>query len=149
MCCMCDGMSWDEAQADLDRRKDRFGWVLQGVESRRPWAYTIGLTELIGHPELVMVGVPLNAAGAMLNDVGRHLGHSDELLQPGGSIRMGEVDLEIGDVHPVHIAGGLVGQWQTHYDRHPIGAPALAVVQLMPRPVRNALRLSSPHVTLD
>jgi hypothetical protein len=62
---------------------------------------------------------------------------------------MAEIDLDVGEVHPVHIAGGLVGQWQAHYERHPELAPAFEVVQLMPRPVRKALRLSSAHVTLN
>jgi len=149
MCCMCDGMSWEEAQADLDARMERFRWVLQAVEAARPWVYTIGLTEQIGHPELVMAGVPLDVAGRMLNEVAEHLCHSDELLWPGGSLQMAEIELEVGEVHPVHIAGGLVGQWQAYYERHPDGAPALEVVQLMPRPVKHNLRLASPHVTLD
>jgi len=148
MCCMCDGWTLDEAQADLNDRKQRFGWTLQGVEGARPWTYSIGLTERFGHPELVMAGVPIDAAGAMINALGHRIAAGEDLID-GDHLWEGEIELEVGGVHPVHIADGLVGQWEEHYWRHPEVAPVeLRVLQLLPVPVIERFRLSRPHVTL-
>lgn len=148
MCCMCDGWTLDEAQADLNHRKERFGWALQGVEGSRPWVYSIGLSERFGHPELVMAGVPIDAAMAVINALGRRIMAGEDLVD-GDRVQEGETGLEVGAVHPVHIANGLVGQWEEHYWRHPEVAPLeLALLQVMPRPVVDRFRLSRPHVTL-
>lgn len=148
MCRMCDGWTLDEAQADLHDRKQRFGWALQGVEGSRPWAYSIGLLERFGHPELVMAGVPLDAAAAMINALGDRIQAGEDFLE-GDRIREGEVELEVGDVHPVHLTNGLVRQWEEHYGRHrELAPPELWVLQVMPVPVVERFRLSRPHVTL-
>ena len=148
MCCMCDGWTLDDAQADLHDRKQRFGWALQGVEGARPWVYSIGLTERFGHPELVMAGVPVEAAGAMINAPGRRIKAGEDLVD-GERVREGEIELEVGAVHSVHIANGLVGQWEEHYRRHPdVAPPDLALLQVMPCPVVERFRLRRPHVTL-
>jgi hypothetical protein len=145
---MCDGWTLDEAHADLHERKERFGWVLQGVEGRRPWTYPIGLLERFGHPELVMAGVPPGAAAGMLNALARRIQAGDDLLE-GDRVVEGELELEVGGVHHVHVAGGLVAQWEEHYARHAEVAPTeLRVLQVMPVPVVDRLRLSRPHVTL-
>jgi hypothetical protein len=145
---MCDGWTLDEAQADLNDRKQRFGWALQGVEGARPWVYSIGLTERFGHPELVMAGVPIDAAMAVINALGRRIAAGEDLID-GDHVREGEIELEVGGIHPVHVANGLVGQWEEHYWRHPEVAPAaLALLQAMPCPVVERFRLSRPHVTL-
>ena len=80
MCWFCDHP--DGTRLDyLDFIRDkvtRFGWAVQGVERDRihpPWAYTVGLTPH-GHPELVVTGLPLRRAGALLNDVAGHVMHA-------------------------------------------------------------------------
>lgn len=48
------------------------GWTVMGVGGDAVWptfAYTIGLTEL-GHPELLMIGLPPPQAQSLLNDMG-------------------------------------------------------------------------------
>lgn len=148
MCCMCDGWTLDEAQADLNDRKQRFGWALQGVEGVRPWVYSVGLTERFGHPELVMAGVPIDAAMAVINALGRRIAAGEDLID-GDHVREGEIELEVGGVHPVHVADGLVGQWEEHYWRHPEVAPAaLTLLQVMPCPVVERFRLQRPYVSL-
>lgn len=70
------------------------GWVVQGVERERdrpPWAYTVGLTEH-GRPELLVTGLPLPRAGALLNDLAEHAlqtdphDHGDQEWLPGGVV---------------------------------------------------------------
>jgi hypothetical protein len=65
----------DDAQvlADLRRVVDRFGWaVLHGGGSGPGdprWSYTVGLAGL-EHPEVIVVGLPFEAAETYLNLVG-------------------------------------------------------------------------------
>ena len=69
MCWKCDHPDstddeWLDAIHDV---KARTGWAVQYVEDdRRPFAYTIGLTEH-GLPELVVTGVSPRRAARMLN----------------------------------------------------------------------------------
>ncbi len=53
------------------------GWLVQGVGATGPyppWAYTIGLSGY-GLPELVVTGLPVLAAGDLLNDLAAHSLH--------------------------------------------------------------------------
>ncbi|MGH3926856.1 MAG: DUF4262 domain-containing protein, partial [Pseudonocardiaceae bacterium] len=52
---------------------------MQGVEGDRihpPYAYTLGLTEC-GLPELVVTGLALPRAAALLNSVAEHVVHAE------------------------------------------------------------------------
>ena len=56
-----------------------YGWAVQGVERdgiHPPWAYTVGLTRF-RQPELVVTGMSLTKATAVLNGVAAHLVHAD------------------------------------------------------------------------
>jgi hypothetical protein len=95
-----------------------------------------------------MAGVPLDAAGSMVNRIGHRIAAGEDFLD-GDHLFEGEVELEVGGIHPVHVADGLVGQWEEHYWRHPEVAPAeLRLLQVMPVPVVERFRLRRPHVTL-
>lgn len=65
----------DEEQVldDLRRVVDRFGWAVLHGGGTGPgdprWSYTVGLARL-GHPEVVVVGLPFEAAETYLNLVG-------------------------------------------------------------------------------
>ena len=69
---ICDGASPEEARRRLATLVRRHGWAIQGVEAgprSAPWAYTIGLSEMFGHPELVIAGVEGEVAAAGLNEL--------------------------------------------------------------------------------
>lgn len=70
MCWECDNQGGSAAYLELVRGKIRdHGWFVQGVEGDRvhpPWAYTVGLTEH-ARPELVLTGMPLEAAADLLS----------------------------------------------------------------------------------
>ena len=81
MCSYCDDptMTPERERAWLTATIAEFGWAVQGVEGTRhrpPWSYTIGLTPH-ARPELVVTGLALPAAQALLNDVAAHLLHAD------------------------------------------------------------------------
>jgi Domain of unknown function (DUF4262) len=102
MCWFCDHP--DGTRLDyLDFLRDkitRFGWAVQSVERDRihpPWAYTVGLTSY-GHPELVVTGLPVRRAAALLNDVAEHVMHA-AAPAPGEQIALrGGPLIEIVDV---------------------------------------------------
>lgn len=91
MCWDCDHP--DATHADfLDHMRGlirRHGWAIQGVEGdgvHPPWTYTVGLTAY-GDPELVVTGMDLVPAAALLNKTIVHLGHSPR-LSPGDQFRL-------------------------------------------------------------
>jgi hypothetical protein len=65
MCGLCDGASEDELHLELARIIDTYGWAIQGVEGTEScdsWAYTIGLVERYGQPELVVTTIGFEMA---------------------------------------------------------------------------------------
>ena len=149
MCAICDGTTVDEARLDLANRKQRFGWALQGVEASRPWVYTIGLVERFDHPELVMAGVPIPVAGSALNALGARIAEGERFPPGCSGVRVHEVEVVTGVVHHVHVAAGLVGQWEDHYRDDPAMLQRLEVVQVLPVPIGRLPRLDRSYTTLD
>ncbi|GLZ30069.1 hypothetical protein Lesp02_22590 [Lentzea sp. NBRC 105346] len=65
MCIECDNPGIDSLALVRGIIHD-YGWFVQGVEGDPPWAYTVGLCEH-DRPELVLTGMPLERAAALLN----------------------------------------------------------------------------------
>jgi hypothetical protein len=148
MCQMCDGMSLEEVLHDLHHLVERFGWAVVTVEATRPWAYTIGLADRYGHPELVLAGVDVSLSMNVLNALGTMVATGEELRPGGPPVVVGEMEMAFGAVHPVHLAAGLVGRWEAYYEWRPAPAPTLEVVQVLPLPGRR-LPLDQPHTRLE
>jgi hypothetical protein len=87
----------DQEDAHVAAVIRRYGWLIQLVGSGEcnmpgcdcdgepsdgpPFAYTVGLFGL-GHPELLIFGVPPGTAGAVLNDLGKRIRSGDDFV-PG------------------------------------------------------------------
>lgn len=90
MCWQCDNpdKTMDDYLEMVRRTIDEYGWFVQVVErdGRRPgFAYTVGLSEHL-LPELLVTGLSMRRAGALLNDVAHHLVcHMGDDLVPGQS----------------------------------------------------------------
>ena len=96
---MCDGATYEETLEDLDRVVRRWGWAVQGVEGRRPWAYTIGLAERFGHAELVIAGVEWHLSLHVLNALGMMVA-TGEVLTPGRDpVAVAETEVAFGEIH--------------------------------------------------
>ena len=79
----------------------RCGWALQLIdagdgESQPAFAYTVGLHKTFGAPELIVVGLPHNVMGHILNDLG-------ERIKSGGTLPVGEPILGILEGYPVRL----------------------------------------------
>jgi hypothetical protein len=86
MCWMCDhpeATFQDYVEDELTPVINRYGWAVQAVTGRRPFAHTVGLTA-VGRPELVVAGRSVASAydlleAAMATDEPR-TGHRFDLL---------------------------------------------------------------------
>lgn len=80
--CILHGLSRAEAREKIVAVQDemiaKFGWGVIGVseDAKRaapPFAYTVGLTQSFGHPELLIFGVQPEIAQAILNTAGERI----------------------------------------------------------------------------
>ena len=65
----------DPVLDDLLRLIEQFGWAVRHVgagtsEGEAAFSYTVGLTAM-GHPEVVVTGLPFDVAQVFLNNIGR------------------------------------------------------------------------------
>lgn len=157
MCDICDGKTFEATLTDILDHVRTTGWALSGVESepdQTGWAYTIGLMDSYDHPELVIVDDDWARGASILNSLGRAV-RDGEAFVAGDLVRLGTTHAELVAIHPVHLAGDLMGMW--HNVRMP-GNDALALsleaYQLVvhgPLPdggVLPAVRLDDPETDL-
>lgn len=76
---------------DLLRLIDQFGWAVRNVgagaaKGEAAFSYTVGLTAM-GHPEVVVTGLPFNVAHTFLNDIGQEVRDGQEF--PSGLVTDG------------------------------------------------------------
>ena len=102
MCWQCDHpeATYEDFLAHIRRLIDVHGWAVHGVERtdvHPPWAYTVGLSQA-GRPELVMTGMPLTRATALLNALAEHVMHAHP-PKPGRRVTLrGGLPIEIVEV---------------------------------------------------
>jgi hypothetical protein len=133
MCRSCEGSSQEELLAENAEIIAEHGYLVTGVGDGDPphWTYTVGLLDLVGHPELVVAGPHFEVAGALINRVGREIlgGRSfapgDVLALPdeGGTVRFGRV-------HSIQHRLGTFNMWHALADRGDVRATKLEVVQV-------------------
>jgi hypothetical protein len=135
MCFLCDGGSFDELHRLIDDAIDEPGWFVQSIEAGPdvpPWAYTIGLSERFGHPELVVVDAHCFRCGANLLQAVADDVAAGVVYRPGSEVRHdGRVVARIGDVHADEWATDRFNGWLGYYDSKswkPPRAQALQVV---------------------
>jgi hypothetical protein len=145
MCDICDGKSEDEVRLDLARKIDTYGWAIQGVEGsarNEPWAYTIGLVEHFGHPELVVTSISLEIAGLILNQLAEDIRARCRFVAGDGAIAAG-VHVNFAAVHPAQFDFGVFNTWFDHYRA---GGPELSALQVL-LPPRLCCGYHAQHVT--
>src|SRR4051812_11447602 len=117
MCEICDGASEDEARQQLAGLIEKYGWAITAVQGGREnlsWAYTVGLVERYGHPELVVTSLADEDAGRLLNALGNRV-RTGERFAPDTAALVGTVPVRIVAVHPVHLEQGLMAAWYEQY----------------------------------
>lgn len=96
MCAMCEGQTPDEFMAGVIDDIDETGWAVVAVEGDRGQhvsSYTVGLTRLHGHPELIVSGGGFEQAHHVLDELAEAV-HAGRRLAPGQVLSRGEVGRE-------------------------------------------------------
>jgi uncharacterized protein DUF4262 len=121
MCIICDGATPEEALDGLHDKIKRFGWAYVYVEpspGNAGWGYTVGLTERLDHPELVVVGLDVGNTALLLHslvsrtDDGERFGGQSLALLPDRSV------VRFVPVHPTQLTVGVMAQWNNVYDTY-------------------------------
>ncbi len=109
MCIMCEGSSREESLARFAATIDEHGFMTVGVHGAPDgsggaddpdWAYTVGLLDHAGHPELIIAGPAHDAAGRLLGQIGRRV-LAGERFEAGDGLRIPEGVARFGEVHPI------------------------------------------------
>jgi hypothetical protein len=126
----CDGATDEEIVRWQQETIQRCGHVVIGVEATPPWAYTIGLSAGLGHPELLICGREFRDAMRILNGVGAW-------IRQGHTVHPGQVHvLPPGRFKAVAVPqdrwddGETFGSWWNHYDAVG-GQPAAEAIELV------------------
>jgi hypothetical protein len=157
MCQICDGATIDQVRLGLARIIDTHGWAVQGVTGEtdaESWAYTVGLVERFGHPELVVTGINMKAAWGLLNDLADRV-RDGERFAAGETIDLDGVDVGFANVHPAQFSRGVFAMWFDHYRAvAPAGLNLSALQVILPdwlfcaRHARHMPRLDRPDPAL-
>ena len=132
---MCSGASLDEVLFHVHGLIERVGWAVVPVVGRRPstsWACTIGLVE-IGHPELLIVGRAPEAAGRLLNSLGKRV-RLGESFEGVSTVQIGRTDYSLEAVPQKRFEGDTFALWVNYYGA--LGPP---------HPERRALQVLRQH----
>jgi hypothetical protein len=89
MCWQCDNPDKTRADyLDLLRGKIKtYGWAVQYVEGKRPWAYTIGMHDR-GSPEFLVTGLSPARALWLLNTFAKRIVRTQRVPVPGERISL-------------------------------------------------------------
>lgn len=68
---------------DLERLIEQYGWAVQAVMDKRPFAYTVGLWREKGRPELIIRGLNPESAISALNNAAEELLKREAPWKPG------------------------------------------------------------------
>ncbi|MGH9156409.1 MAG: DUF4262 domain-containing protein [Acidimicrobiales bacterium] len=134
MCAICDGATEDEVRQHLADSIEWYGWSVQGVEASPGgwgWAYTVGLVERFGHPELVVASMlNFNANGGLLNLLGNEI-QTGRRFGSGLRTMVGGADLRFTAVHPRQFEHGVFNMWFDHYRAFGAQGPELTALQVV------------------
>lgn len=135
MCFICDGGTPDELMRSIAGHIEQYGWHVSAVSDGVPglgWAYTVGLTETFGHPELITTGMCcMECAHSTLNNVGEMVA-AGSTFAPGDEVfDEGAVRARIGAVHERHWQSGRFNTWLEYYGGRPWDPPERLALQVL------------------
>jgi hypothetical protein len=90
----------DETESQITALIESRMWWVGMIEGEPPFAYTVGLQRLFDHPEVIVLGLPHDAAIAILNTIGERV-RDGERFENGAIIRdilQGDLELRLRSV---------------------------------------------------
>ncbi|HZP31295.1 MAG TPA: DUF4262 domain-containing protein [Acidimicrobiia bacterium] len=138
MCRICDGFTIEEVIADDAAKIAEHGFMMQAVSASgrgddpRSWVYTVGLLDMVGHPEMIVAGVDVETGGRVLSHLANSAIDDDERFEPGDVVELGTGCAEVGTVHAVHYGRnrGVFNVWYTMKQVRAVRARRLRAVQI-------------------
>ena len=111
---MCEGFDAEDVLALDAAGIQEYGFIVVGVSDDSddvlPWAYTVGMLEETGHPELIMAGPQVESAAALLNEMGRQVLEGAR-FSVGDTFRSRTGLARVGAVHPVQYELSTFATW--------------------------------------
>lgn len=118
MCRVCEGFTIDDVMALDAVRIAEVGYGIQGViapsgdhdDGVGAWAYTVGLLDAAGHPEMIIAGVAPDLAASVLSVLAQSALEGERYLV-GETIDLGGPIARVGYVHDVQYELGTFSTW--------------------------------------
>jgi hypothetical protein len=131
MCVLCDGGTQDELFFSQFGKILKYGFTTVMVEAPSPWAYTIGLVQSFGHPELTLAGLPECCTSTVVCEVTDRIrdGERFDVSSPPLTFEWGTV--RFGPVDPDQWAKGRFDAWLEYYRAVGGEPPPLDIVQVV------------------
>jgi hypothetical protein len=129
MCFICDGGTREDLERRITGRIIEKGWSIQGVQrqdGRLDWAYTIGLAQRFGHPELAVTGTCCPGCTTTMLDQAAALVAAGRRLAVGDLLDLSS-PLRVGPVHPQQWDSDRFALWLAYYASRPTEPPREAL----------------------
>jgi Domain of unknown function (DUF4262) len=137
MCRICEGFSLDDVLALDAARIAEYGFMIVGVggpdgrdDDPRSWAYTVGLLDAVGHPEMVIAGVPTETSGPLLSVLARSA-LEGERYDVGETIDVGRGAARVGLVNEIQYELDTFNMWHNLRSNGTLRTPELEAVQIV------------------
>ncbi|MCU1430452.1 MAG: hypothetical protein JWL83_4452 [Actinomycetia bacterium] len=136
MCLICDGFTLEEVLERDAATIAEGGFVVQMVQGSDGevdapgWAYTIGLLDSAGHPELVAAGADVKTSGRLLQALAGSV-MDGERFEIGDTIRLGGDVARVGAVHNVQFRLDTFNMWHNLKSAGFLQAEELDAVQIV------------------
>jgi hypothetical protein len=136
---MCEGASQEEMFAEDAAIIEEHGYLVTGVGAADPphWAYTVGLLDRTGHPELIVAGPHFRIAASIINHVGRQIlagarfGVGDTIRVAEGEVFECEATLRVGALDPIQYRLDTFNMWFALAAHGAVRVEELCAVQLV------------------
>ena len=126
MCAVCNGATTEEIFLALHLQIVERGFAIVPVGTtaeNKGWAYTVGLIDSKGHPELVVAGHPLGRAVDILCELGAAVISGTRLDITCDHLLFRSTEIGARPVHERHLKDGLMAFWHNYYEG--VGRPDL------------------------
>ena len=134
---MCEGFSLDDVLALDAARIAEYGFMIVGVEGPEgdndhppPWAYTVGLLDAVGHPEMIIAGASSDTSGPLLSSLARSA-LAGERFEVGETINVGRGAARVGAVNPVQYELDTFNMWHNLQRHGTLRTSELEAVQIV------------------
>jgi hypothetical protein len=123
---------FDEYLFDVHRSVESGGWTIQYVCDVRPWAYTVGLSIVFGHPEFVIAGATATSSAGALSLLGRRVAQGERFaVDAATDFYLEGVPARLVPVHLDHWRTDRFAVWVNYVGSIGPPYPNMAALQLL------------------